>query len=183
MLSLTQNHFEFFQLPERFGLDAHALAHAYRSIQAQVHPDRFASADYAQKCIATQWATRVNEVYQTLKSPLRRATYLLHLRGIEVGAENNTVMEPTFLIHQIEWREKIEHAAAASNNNALQTLLYELRNEESERLVWLGEFLDSDANQLAAELVRQLMFIERVIYEIDIQIEKIELVQSQLPNT
>ncbi|WP_323072539.1 Fe-S protein assembly co-chaperone HscB [Mycetohabitans endofungorum] len=174
MPSLTQNHFELFQLPERFGLDARALDDAYRAVQAQVHPDRFASAGDAQKRIAMQWATRANEAYQTLKSPLRRATYLLHLRGIDVGAENNTAMEPAFLMQQMEWRERTEDAAAARNVDVLQALLHELRDEESARLVRLGEWLDSGADQPAAEAVRQLMFIERVAHEIDAQIDKLE---------
>ncbi|MEJ2767970.1 Fe-S protein assembly co-chaperone HscB [Mycetohabitans sp. B46] len=174
MRSLTQNHFELFQLPERFELDARALDHAYRAVQTQVHPDRFASAGDAQKRIAMQWATRANEAYRTLKSPLQRATYLLHLRGIDVGAENNTAMEPAFLMQQMEWRERTEDAAAARNVDALQALLRELRDEQSTRLARLGEWLDSNADQPAAEAVRQLMFIERVAHEIDAQIDKLE---------
>lgn len=174
MPSLTQNHFELFQLPQRFSLDARALEHAYRTVQAQVHPDRFASAGDAQKRVAMQWATRANEAYQTLKSPLRRATYLLHLRGIDVGAQSNTAMEPAFLMRQMEWRERTEDAAAARNVDALDALLRELRDEESARLMRLGEWLDSGANWPAAEAVRQLMFIERVAHEIDAQIEKLD---------
>ncbi|WP_226810160.1 Fe-S protein assembly co-chaperone HscB [Candidatus Vallotia lariciata] len=174
MLFLTQNHFELFKVPERFRLDTYALAQAYRAVQAQIHPDRFASAGDAQKRVAIQWAAHTNEVYQILKSPLRRAIYLLHLRGIEVDTENNTIMEPEFLMRQVEWREQISNAAVACDSDALQTMLYELKSEESERLLCLGEFLDSGANQLAAALVRQLMFIERVVHEIDMQIEKIE---------
>jgi molecular chaperone HscB len=174
MPSLTQNHFELFQLPERFALDARALDDAYRAVQAQVHPDRFAAAGDAQKRVAMQWATRANEAYQTLKSPLKRATYLLHLRGIDVGAENNTAMEPAFLVQQMEWRERIEDAAGARHVDELDALLRELRDEESLRLDRLGKLLDSNADQAAAEAVRQLMFIERVAHEIDAQIEKLD---------
>ncbi|KAG0163118.1 hypothetical protein DFQ28_010477 [Apophysomyces sp. BC1034] len=174
MRSLTQSHFELFQLPECFVLDARALDDAYRAVQAQVHPDRFASAGDAQKRIAMQWATRANEAYQTLKSPLRRATYLLHLRGIDVGEQNNTAMESAFLMQQMEWRERTEDAAAARNVAALDALLRELRDDESVRLARLGELLDSGANQPAAEAVRQLMFIERVAHEIDARIEKLD---------
>ncbi|CAG7601565.1 Fe-S protein assembly co-chaperone HscB [Candidatus Vallotia tarda] len=174
MLSLTQNYFELFQLPERFRLDTRVLSQAYHAVQGQVHPDLFAATGDTQKRIAMQWATHANEVYQILKSPLRRAIYLLRLRGIEVGSENHTVIEPEFLMRQIEWREQIENAAVACNSDALQTLLCELRNEESIRLVRLGKFLDSGANQPSVTLVLQLMFIERVVQEIETQIEKIE---------
>ncbi|CAM2192693.1 Co-chaperone protein HscB homolog [Paraburkholderia kururiensis] len=174
MASLTDSHFALFGLPEQFAVETNALDEAYRTVQSQVHPDRFAAAGDAQKRIAMQWATRANEAYQTLRNPLRRATYLLHLRGIDVGAENNTAMEPAFLMQQMEWRESIEDAAAAKNVGALDALLAELRDEERARLDKLAALLDSGANQAAGEAVRQLMFIERVAADIDTQIERLE---------
>ena len=172
--SLSDSHFVLFGLPEQFALDAAALDHAYRTVQAQVHPDRFAAAGEAQKRVAMQWATRTNEAYQTLRDPLKRATYLLHLRGIDVGAENNTAMEPAFLMQQMEWREAIEDAVGAKNVDALDALLAELRDDERVRLAKLGAWLDSGSNQPAAEAVRQLMFVERVAAEVDSQIERLE---------
>lgn len=174
MASLTDSHFALFGLPEQFAIETNALDEAYRTVQSQVHPDRFAAAGDAQKRIAMQWATRANEAYQTLRNPLRRATYLLHLRGIDVGAENNTAMEPAFLMQQMEWRESIEDAAAAKNVGALDALLADLRDEERARLDKLAALLDSGANQAASEAVRQLMFIERVAADIDTQIERLE---------
>jgi molecular chaperone HscB len=172
--SLTDSHFVLFGLNEQFALDADALDHAYRTVQAQVHPDRFAAAGEAQKRVAMQWATRANEAYQTLRDPLKRAKYLLHLRGIDVGAENNTAMEPAFLMQQMEWREAIEDAVGAKNVDALDALAGDLRDDERVRLTKLGALLDSGSNQPAAEAVRQLMFIERVAAEVDTQIERLE---------
>ena len=174
MASLNDSHFELFNLPEQFALDTSALDHAYRTVQAQVHPDRFAAAGDAQKRIAMQWATRTNEAYQTLRDPLKRARYLLTLRGIDVGAENNTAMEPAFLMQQMEWRENIEDAANAKNIGALEALLDELREEERVRFTKLEALIDSGSDQAAGEAVRQLMFIERVAHEIGTQIERLE---------
>src|SRR3984885_14273648 len=119
MASLNDSHFDLFDLPAQFALDAAALDHAYRTVQAQVHPDRFAAAGDAQRRIAMQWATRTNEAYQTLRDPLERPRYMLARRGVDVVAENNTAMEPAFLMQQMEWRESIEDAAAAKNLGAL----------------------------------------------------------------
>jgi len=172
--SLSDSHFALFDLPERFALGADALDHAYRTVQAQVHPDRFAAAGDAQKRIAMQWATRANEAYRTLRDPLKRAIYLLHLRGIDVGAEDNTAMEPAFLMQQMEWREAIEDAVAAKNVDALESLASDLRDDAHIRFTKLAALLDSGSNQPAAEAVRQLMFIERVGGEIDAQIGRLE---------
>ncbi|VWB93273.1 co-chaperone HscB [Burkholderia territorii] len=174
MVSLKDSHFDLFHLPAQFALDEAALDSAYRTVQTQVHPDRFAAAGDAQKRIAMQWATRANEAYRTLRDPLKRATYLLSLRGVDIGAENNTAMEPAFLMQQMEWREGIEDAAAARNVDALDALLAELRDEKRVRLERLGTLLDSGADQAAAEAVRQLMFIERVASEVGAQIERLE---------
>jgi molecular chaperone HscB len=172
--SLSDSHFVLFGLPEQFEIDAETLDHAYRTVQAQVHPDRFAAAGDAQKRVAMQWATRANEAYQTLRDPLKRAKYMLHLRGIDVGAENNTAMEPAFLMQQMEWREAIEDAVGAKNVDALDALAGELRDDERVRLAKLAALIGSGSNQAAAEAVRQLMFIERVASEIDAQIERLE---------
>jgi molecular chaperone HscB len=172
--SLSDSHFVLFGLPEQFEVDGDTLDHAYRTVQAQVHPDRFAAAGDAQKRVAMQWATRANEAYQTLRDPLKRAIYMLHLRGIDVGAENNTAMEPAFLMQQMEWREAIEDAVGAKNVDALDALAGELRDDERVRLAKLAALIGSGSNQAAAEAVRQLMFIERVASEIDAQIERLE---------
>ena len=174
MVSLKDSHFDLFHLPAQFALDETVLDAAYRTVQTQVHPDRFAAAGDAQKRIAMQWATRANEAYRTLRDPLKRASYLLSLRGVDIGAENNTAMEPAFLMQQMEWREGIEDAAAARNVDALDALLAELRDEKRVRLERLGTLLDSGADQAAAEAVRQLMFIERVASEVGAQIERLE---------
>ncbi|ABK08874.1 co-chaperone Hsc20 [Burkholderia cenocepacia HI2424] len=174
MVSLKDSHFDLFHLPAQFALDEAALDAAYRTVQTQVHPDRFAAAGDAQKRIAMQWATRANEAYRTLRDPLKRASYLLSLRGVDIGAENNTAMEPAFLMQQMEWREGIEDAAAARNVDALDALLAELRDEKRVRVERLGTLLDSGADQAAAEAVRQLMFIERVASEVGAQIERLE---------
>jgi len=174
MATLTDSPFDLFDLPPTFAVDQQKLDDAYRTVQAQVHPDRFAAAGDAQRRLAMQWATRANEAYQTLRDPLKRARYMLSLRGIDVGAENNTAMEPAFLMQQMEWRENIEDAAAAKNIGALEALLTELRDEERVRFAKLQALIDSRADQAASEAVRQLMFIERVAHEIGAQIERLE---------
>ena len=57
-----------------------------------------------------QWAVRVNEAYQRLKDPLKRAAYLCELDGAPIDAENNTAMPADFLMQQMEWREALDDA-------------------------------------------------------------------------
>lgn len=174
MASSSSNHFDLFELPVRFALDQQALDQAYRTIQAQVHPDRFAGSDDAQKRVAMQWATRANEALQTLRDPLKRALYLLQLRGVDAQAEHDTSIAPDFLMQQIEWREAIEDAAAAGNVNALDAVLAELRDASRIRFDKLEGWLDSGADQPAAQTARELLFIQRVAEEARKQVDRIE---------
>lgn len=167
-MDFSDDHFALFELPRAFRLDMAALDARYREIQAQVHPDKFAHAGDAERRLSLQWATRINEAYQTLKKPLPRAKYLLHLAGQDVGAENNTAMPTDFLIEQMEWREAVAEARAAGNHHELEHLHHRLKQDIGERYDELAALLDEhrDSPQ-AADRVRRLMFLDKLLFEID----------------
>jgi molecular chaperone HscB len=156
-----QNHFELFHLPQQFAVDVKALDQAYRDVQNQVHPDKFASAPSAEKRVAMQWATRANEAYQTLKNPLRRAKYLCELHGVNLETESNTAMAPAFLMQQMEWREALDDARADKDLAALEQLDDELDSAHRQQLDQIGAALDSQDFATAARGVRQLMFLDK----------------------
>lgn len=156
-----ENHFALFQMMPAFAIDAAQLDAAYRELQARVHPDKFAAATDAEKRVAMQWATRANEAYQTLKNPLKRASYLCELNGVDLGIESNTAMPPAFLMQQMEWREALEDARHAKDLAALESLDAELRSERKQQLDDIAVLLDGGNFQQAGERVRQLMFVEK----------------------
>ena len=88
---LAKDYFALLDLPRRQHLDREDLERRYHEVQAQVHPDKHAHLSDQQKRLAMQWATRANEAYLTLKSPLKRAHYLLQLAGHDPQIERNTV--------------------------------------------------------------------------------------------
>jgi molecular chaperone HscB len=174
-MDFHKNHFDLFGLAPSFRLDMPALDGKYRDIQTQVHPDRFAHADEAQKRLSMQWATHVNEAYQTLRAPLSRARYLLQLRGVDTAEESNTAMPADFLMQQMEWREGIEEARAASDVEALDALAGKLRAERTTLESLLERQLDDEKNATAAaETVRKLRFLEKLGQEIQLAIEALE---------
>lgn len=161
-----QNHFDLFHLSERFALDLAALDAAYHEVQNQVHPDKFTNAPDAEKRVAMQWATRANEAYQTLKSPLKRAAYLCELNGVDLQTDSNTAMPREFLMQQMEWREALDDAKTAKGVNTLEKLDAELRIARKAVVAKIGELLDAKNFVLAAQSVRQLMFLEKFGEEI-----------------
>jgi molecular chaperone HscB len=159
-----KNHFELFGLAPAFALDLEHLDRAYRDIQSQVHPDRYASAGDAERRASMQMTTRVNEAYRTLRSPVRRAGYLLELNGVDAGFETNTAMSPDFLMQQLELREKLEAAREEAELDAIARDLADARRELENRI---REQVDVRRDFAAAkDLVRRLMFLEKFGEEI-----------------
>jgi molecular chaperone HscB len=172
-MNLNQNHFELFGLPARFAVDAAALEARYHELQREVHPDRFAAAADAERRVSMQLATRVNEAYQTLKSPLRRAVYILKLRGVDPGFETNTAMPAGFLMEQMSWRERIE--AGSEKPDALLRLRAGLRDEAGKIFEKLHRQLDEGRDdEAASQTVRALMFYEKLDEEIEDKLAELE---------
>ena len=161
-----QNHFELFQLPQQFSLDMHELDRAYHEVQNKVHPDKFTQSSDAEKRVAMQWATRANEAYQTLKKPLKRATYLCELQGVDLETESNTSMPAQFLMQQMEWREAFDDARQTNDLNALMRLEKELHQAQKKQLVLVGKSLDEKNYPAAAQQIRTCMFLEKFIADI-----------------
>ncbi|TXI78469.1 MAG: Fe-S protein assembly co-chaperone HscB [Dechloromonas sp.] len=174
-MDLTADFFSLFELPRAFRLNLSELDSRFRDVQAQVHPDRFAHATEAERRLSMQWATHANEAYQTLKKPLERAKYLLHLAGHDIQAENNTAMPADFLMEQMEWREAVMEARGGRDHHELEHLYLRLQNDIRSRYDELGELLDDrqDATE-ATDRVRRLMFLEKLLYEIDDALASLE---------
>ena len=169
-----QNHFELFNLPQRFALDTSALDAAYRDVQGRVHPDKFVNATDAEKRVAMQWATRANEAYQTLKNPQKRAQYLCELNGVDLQTESNTAMPMAFLMQQMEWREALGEARGDKDVDALEALDRQLRNERKARLLDIEHQIDAGDFHAAAQGVRALMFLEKFGEEVRFAFEALE---------
>ncbi len=93
-----------------FGLDLEQLATRYRELARGVHPDRFADASEREQRLALEQSASLNEAYQTLKSPPKRARYLLAMNGGELPLEV-TVHDPEFLMQQMQLARRARRLA------------------------------------------------------------------------
>jgi molecular chaperone HscB len=176
VISLQASDFELFGLPAAFSLDRGQLDLQWKSLQREAHPDRFASEGAAAQRIAMQWSVRINEAYNRLKDPLKRAAYLCELNGAAVNAENNTSMPPAFLMQQMEWREALDDCKAIkvvdSKIECLEKLLDEVDATHAASLKQIASLIDADQNFSAAVgQVRALMFIEKFAQEVQYQLD------------
>lgn len=164
-MKLDANDFELFGVVPRFEQERAELDARWKALQAEVHPDRFAAEGAAAQRVAMQWAVRVNEAYQRLKDPLKRAAYLCELNGAPLQAEKNTAMPANFLMQQMAWREALEEA---HGETALGALHDEVIAKRAELLTQLGATLDAEKDwHAAAQQVRALMFVERFAHDVE----------------
>jgi molecular chaperone HscB len=171
VISLQANDFELFDVPARFAQDRSQLDIRWKALQREAHPDRFAAEGAAAQRVAMQWSVRINEAYQRLKDPLKRAAYLCELQGAAVQAENNTAMPAAFLIQQMEWRENLDDTESAQG---LEALADEVSAEQRRVQQELARLLDEVQDPLqAVGQVRALMFIERFTQEVNAKLDRL----------
>lgn len=171
-MNLQSDDFELFGLERRFKQDSAVLGARWKDLQRQAHPDKFTAQGAAAQRVAMQWSVRINEAYQRLKTPLKRAAYLCELHGAPVNAENNTAMPATFLMQQMQWREELDEAQGAED---LAQISQQCRQAESETLLKIEQLLDQSHDYAAAVAqVRALMFIERFASDVNDRLDRIE---------
>jgi len=166
-MNLQSDDFELFDLPQRFAQDRAAIDARWKELQREAHPDRFASQGGAAQRLAMQWSVRINEAYQRLKDPLRRAAYLCELHGAPIQAEDNTAMPAAFLMQQMEWREALEAAASEDDLDGLDD---EVQQSRKAAVARCADLIDVQADHAgAAREVRALMFIARFAHDIEVR--------------
>lgn len=172
MTSLQSNDFELFGLAPQFAQDRAAMDARWKELQREAHPDKFMAQGAAAQRVAMQWSVRINEAYQRLKDPLKRAAYLCELHGAAVNAENNTAMPATFLMQQMAWREALEEADSVAELEELSALVSRSQRETLQHCEQLLDVAHDYPGAVAQ--VRALMFIERFARDIEARFDKIE---------
>ena len=171
-MNLQSNDFELFGLEQRFAQDRSQLDARWKDLQREAHPDKFAAQGAAAQRIAMQWSVRINEAYQRLKDPLKRAAYLCEINGMPVNAENNTTMPAAFLMQQMQWREDLDEAHSADD---LEKIRLQVQQAGRDVLLNLERLIDSQKSFAdAVGQVRAMMFVERFSKDVDNRLDQIE---------
>jgi len=117
----------------------------------------------------------VNEAYRTLQDPVQRAKHILELHGVDVAFETNTQMPTDFLLRQLELREELEAAMQKKDSALLDALRGTIAGEKILLENQIAEGIDKRKDFAgSAGPVRKLMFLDRLIEEIDSAYEEIE---------
>jgi molecular chaperone HscB len=171
-VNLQSNDFELFGLEQRFAQNRSQLDARWKDLQREAHPDKFAAQGAAAQRVAMQWSVRINEAYQRLKDPLKRAAYLCEINGFPVNAENNTAMPAAFLMQQMQWREDLDEAHSADDLEKIRLQVLQAGRDVLLNLERLIDIQKSFAD--AVGQVRAMMFIERFSKDVDNRLDQIE---------
>jgi len=172
-VNLQSSDFELFAVPEQFAQDRAVLDARWKDLQREAHPDKFMAQGAAAQRLAMQWSVRINEAYQRLKDPLKRATYLCERHGAPVNAENNTAMPSAFLMQQMVWREALDDAKSVDD---LHEISAQALSAKQEALQQCEHLLDVRHDYLqAVAQVRAMMFIDKFARDLQDRIDEMEL--------
>ncbi len=134
------DYFRVFGVPAAFAVDESDLERRYKEMTKVLHPDRFARADARARRASLERSVQLNEAWQILKDPVRRAEYLLSLSGIDVGdmtgvgkpgqaSEHATLPVPQVLLMEVlELREALAESHHAKDVDETEALIGKVRS-------------------------------------------------------
>ena len=157
---MTQNFFETFNLPVLFNIDIDMLNHQYRTLQKTIHPDRFVNATDAEKKQSLKKSTQINDAYQVLKDPIKRASHIISLHQV---LKENT-LPPDFLMQQMEWEEEFE-----TINDLEQVQLFSDKIDGERKMLMDLLVMDLDKKkdwESATNIIGKLKFITNLFLRI-----------------
>jgi molecular chaperone HscB len=87
------DYFSFFGLPLKLNLDVVALEKSFYELSRKLHPDLNARAGSQEQEWSLEQSSLLNDAYRTLRDPIKRTEYLLHLEGVELEEQSKSATE------------------------------------------------------------------------------------------
>ncbi|WP_235111317.1 Fe-S protein assembly co-chaperone HscB [Ehrlichia muris] len=98
-VSMYKDYFSLFKLKPQFSINMQILEQNYIALQSKYHPDLFSLK--LEKKLALDNIAEINKAYQILKSYIKRAEYLLEIKGITTSKNDiNHIVEEIFKIQE-----------------------------------------------------------------------------------
>ena len=87
------DYFTFFGLPPKLNVNVAALEKSFYELSRKLHPDLNARAGTQEQEWSMEQSSLLNDAYRTLKDPIKRTAYLLHLEGVELEEQSKSATE------------------------------------------------------------------------------------------
>ena len=155
-------------MPVDFQLDEKALHAAHLKLQSAYHPDRFINATDQEKRIVVQKAAWVNEAYETLKNPVKRARYMLKVGGMELNDDHETTVDAEFLMEQIELREEMDECRSCGDPlRSCGHITGKLQQRSREFSSTFESLFEQGKLEEARQVSKKMQFVQRILEQID----------------
>ena len=161
-------YFELFGFLPSVDVDVPALEAKYRALSLELHPDR--QADPKARRAAVDKTDSLNEALKVLRDPIKRAFYLLKLKGVdlerdEAGEQRQMPME--FLEEVMERREALEEVRAAKDLVKAQAMATEVSSLKDQALAQARTALSADAVKEATHQLGRVRYFTRFLEEVE----------------
>jgi len=87
------DYFSFFGLPRKLDVDVAALERDFYDLSRRLHPDLNARAGSREQEWSLEQSSLLNDAYRTLRDPIKRTQYLLHLEGVDLEEQSKSATE------------------------------------------------------------------------------------------
>ncbi|MGC2448714.1 MAG: Fe-S protein assembly co-chaperone HscB, partial [Candidatus Sulfotelmatobacter sp.] len=87
------DYFTFFGLPPKLIIDVPALEKDFYEFSRKLHPDLNARAGSQEQEWSLEQSSLLNDAYRTLRDPIKRTEYLLHLEGVALEEQSKNATE------------------------------------------------------------------------------------------
>lgn len=162
------NHFEIFGLAPALDLDVKALEQKLRDLSLEFHPDRVTQGDARTRLAALEKTTALNDAFKVLKDPVRRAFYVLKLKGVDLENEAAATKMPLeFLEEVMERREQLEGLKVKRDVEKARVMADGIEKEKSSALEKAKAALGRDDVNEAAHQLGRVKYFTRFIEEVE----------------
>ncbi|HET9307408.1 MAG TPA: Fe-S protein assembly co-chaperone HscB [Candidatus Sulfotelmatobacter sp.] len=87
------DYFTFFGLPPKLDLNVAALEKEFYELSRKLHPDLNARSGSMEQQWSLEQSSLLNDAYRTLRDPIKRTEYLLHLEGFVLEEQSKSATE------------------------------------------------------------------------------------------
>lgn len=143
------DYFSFFGLPLKLNIDIAVLEKSFYELSRRLHPDLNARAGSLEQEWSMEQSSLLNDAYRTLKDPIKRTEYLLHLEGVVLEEQSKSATEQARVTGEL--KKQIVPPDLLEEVFELNMQLEELRTTKK-----MGE----DDPELIAEIGEQKLSLE-----------------------
>lgn len=150
--------FKIFSLPYDYDINFEKLEKYFLNLQLKLHPDKFVNSDEKEKLFSGIHSANINESYNTIVDPIRRAGALLKIL-IDFDLKEKTINDKEILFEIMELEEEKEMITCYDNSLAFIKKINKLIEDDIKDLTF--RFKNQDFS-MAKKIYTKLSYFNKI---------------------